>query len=419
MTKLSHLRHIRWAVAVALAAMVLTPVLGSTPVSAQHGRAETLTVASWNIEHLSAGPEQRLGNVTRKERDYRRLQRYAKRLQADVIAVQEVDGPEALARVFDPTVYDFHFSSRRSAQRTGFAYRKSLRVQKNADYEALDVGGVRHGADLTVYVNGTPLRLLAVHLKSGCFEGDRARACKKLVRQVPFLEAWIDARAREGEAFVVLGDFNRRFFKGGVQGDAIWKDLDDGDPPLADLVSPTMGQRSTCWGGKYPDYIDHILVGKRAAAWLVKDSFRQVVYDATEVPKGLSDHCPISVTLAMGQEPARARAPVRTQGKDTEHRHLRVHGHRDQGADVRQGAVAERPEADPTVELHRRREPKASGASARIKGNVSRRGRKLYHLPTCPSYEQVRIDASKGERYFHTEQEARAAGFRKASNCSR
>jgi endonuclease YncB( thermonuclease family) len=46
-----------------------------------------------------------------------------------------------------------------------------------------------------------------------------------------------------------------------------------------------------------------------------------------------------------------------------------------------------------------------------IKGNITSNGR-IYHMPWSPWYEKVRIDARKGERWFCTEQEAVAAGWR-------
>jgi len=52
-----------------------------------------------------------------------------------------------------------------------------------------------------------------------------------------------------------------------------------------------------------------------------------------------------------------------------------------------------------------------------IKGNISAKGEKIYHLPGCGSYKQTVIDESAGERWFCTEAEAVAAGWRKAKNC--
>ena len=51
----------------------------------------------------------------------------------------------------------------------------------------------------------------------------------------------------------------------------------------------------------------------------------------------------------------------------------------------------------------------------RIKGNVSyNRGRRIYHMPGDRDYSRTRIDPSRGERWFCTEAEARAAGWRRA-----
>lgn len=46
-----------------------------------------------------------------------------------------------------------------------------------------------------------------------------------------------------------------------------------------------------------------------------------------------------------------------------------------------------------------------------IKGNISRNGH-IYHPPWSPWYGRTRIDTSKGERWFCTEAEAVAAGWR-------
>ena len=49
-----------------------------------------------------------------------------------------------------------------------------------------------------------------------------------------------------------------------------------------------------------------------------------------------------------------------------------------------------------------------------IKGNISRNGKLIYHVPGGRYYPQTRIDTSRGERWFCSEREARAAGWRRA-----
>lgn len=49
-----------------------------------------------------------------------------------------------------------------------------------------------------------------------------------------------------------------------------------------------------------------------------------------------------------------------------------------------------------------------------IKGNISSSGEKIYHVPSGQFYSRTKITESKGERWFCTEAEARAAGWRKS-----
>ena len=46
-----------------------------------------------------------------------------------------------------------------------------------------------------------------------------------------------------------------------------------------------------------------------------------------------------------------------------------------------------------------------------IKGNISNSG-KIYHTPSSPWYDKTKINTAKGERWFCTEAEAKAAGWR-------
>ena len=51
-----------------------------------------------------------------------------------------------------------------------------------------------------------------------------------------------------------------------------------------------------------------------------------------------------------------------------------------------------------------------------IKGNVNRKGEHIYHLPGQLSYAQIDMAKGFGERWFFTEVEAEAAGWRKAGH---
>lgn len=286
-------------------------VLGSltaigTFLQASVASAEQIRVATWNIQNLTA--------ENRTSSEFRELEAYGEELEADIIALQEVDGENAVVNVFSATDYDFYFSSRRNPQRTGFAVRKGLTVQQNPDYEALNTsGGLRYGTDITVTVNGQDIRLLSVHLKSGCFardldSGNLGDSCRKLKAQVPVLESWIDDRASAEVPFIVLGDFNRRLT---IDGDDVWSEIDDAVPANADLTNITEGRTSDCWEGQFPQYIDHIVLDKLSQSFVVRNSFEQNLFskpfssrsELKELQKKLSDHCAISVALDISSSP--------------------------------------------------------------------------------------------------------------------
>jgi hypothetical protein len=52
-----------------------------------------------------------------------------------------------------------------------------------------------------------------------------------------------------------------------------------------------------------------------------------------------------------------------------------------------------------------------------IKGNVSSKGERIYHPPGCRYYSSTVIDPKRGERWFCSEQEAVAAGWRRTKVC--
>lgn len=283
--------------------LVLLLLLLATPAA-----AADLKLATWNLAWLTlrpAGDPALPPDVPHRDAaDYDRLAGYARRLNADVVALQEVDGPEAAARVFDPRRYRFEFAEENDVQRVGFAALRGLNVTRNPDLAALDLRpsarfSLRRGVDITLRAGAQPLRLLAVHLNSSCHEGPLANPgtpqCQSLAQQVPILAEWIALRRREGVAFAVLGDFNRRL----NPRDEMWQALNQAAP----LASAAQGWSNPCWaracgGGRA--FIDHILLGGPAQQWWRRDSLKVMVYAETEpsLRDLLSDHCPVSIQLS-------------------------------------------------------------------------------------------------------------------------
>jgi endonuclease/exonuclease/phosphatase family metal-dependent hydrolase len=290
----------------------------------------TLTIASWNLQWLSSDPIVIQNPPPERTRtDYQQLANIATQLDADILAFQEVADRHAIAKVFTKNEYVFEFSRRQlESQRTdkhhakpwpqfvGFAIRKGIPYVRSADLQQLDLWGnksLRYGVDITLLRNGKPaLRLLAVHLKSGCYsqqQSAKKRACRQLNQQFEVLEKWIDRRAAEPLPFMILGDFNRRLTQ---HNDRMWQQLDDGHPTGLTLYAATERQQSQCYTKiyhkrkkhwqirHYPNFIDHIVLDGRAKRKMVNNSFRELTTDV-EVIKAfnLSDHCPIALSLDL------------------------------------------------------------------------------------------------------------------------
>jgi endonuclease/exonuclease/phosphatase family metal-dependent hydrolase len=283
-----------------IAVMVAAAVCAAGPA-----RAADEKIATWNLDWLTlrpAGDAALPDNVhPRRPQDFDRLRGYADKLDADVIAFQEVDGIAAASRVFDPERYTLLTIDEAVVQQVGLAVRHGITVQRHPDLAALDVEPaaphrLRAGLDATlVFPGGTALRVLAIHLKTGCHTDDVSSStrpqCALLAQQIPVLAAWIAARAAEGVPFIVLGDFNRVM----DQPEAISQALQQAAP----LLRANAGQSDPCWDGQ--PFIDQILAGGPARDWLVPGSLRVMTYRGAD-PRDrdrLSDHCPVSVHLAV------------------------------------------------------------------------------------------------------------------------
>jgi hypothetical protein len=88
-----------------------------------------------------------------------------------------------------------------------------------------------------------------------------------------------------------MGDFNR------------WMDGHDQFWPALNAAAPlrraTAGRSSPCWGGG--GFIDHIIAGGAARAWMQPETLRVLVYRETgpQWRDHLPGHCPVSVRFLL------------------------------------------------------------------------------------------------------------------------
>ena len=273
------------------------------------GGAGELRIAAWNLEHLDDSEGH--GCVGRTGADYAVLARQIEELDADIVAFQEVENAAAAHRVFPASEWHVEMSRRRPMKRsracwgkpdsrlghlaTGFAIRRGIGYRRNADLKAPGAGNgfQRWASDITVTAGGAKLRLLSVHLKTGCWgerqdrDAERRKTCTVLRGQVEGLKGWADARRAEGTPFVILGDFNRRL---ALPGDWAWRLL---SPAAAPLLLLTEGVPFRC-DPRYPAFIDHMVAGGGAEAMAVLGSFREAPQRGAH-----PDHCAISAVFRL------------------------------------------------------------------------------------------------------------------------
>ena len=263
------------------------------------------------------------GDVARGARNKRRSPadlaaqaRYAAGLNADIVALQEVDGPSA-AKLLFPAGYSFCFAMRvvtnpdgtteAPVQDVGFAVRDGVPFECKPAWREIGLSdnSVRWAAQITVSPN-TPsaIDMMAFHLKSGCPRkplNTAADPCPKLRTQTALLHDRLAARPDNAPPLVLLGDFNRtlEFTPPDDPQTEMWPNLDVPNGGERDLtaVSQTLPYQKCNAGDSFDSYIDHIVVSGSLAPRL--GAAAHVAQDPADVAAKLkiSDHCAVRVEL--------------------------------------------------------------------------------------------------------------------------
>ena len=181
---------------------------------------------------------------------------------ADVIALQEVQGPIALARVLPSEFRMVCLTTRDDGLNLAFVVRRGHEAALECrEIVALSLEDdptvkrpVRRGLELTFRWGGHEIAMLNIHLKAACPRGRMDdggnAACRVLQAQAAPLEDWIEQQARADRGFMVIGDWNRDLeqeVRGGFParsdgGDPaspvtaalvrnLYAEINDGDPP--------------------------------------------------------------------------------------------------------------------------------------------------------------------------------------------
>lgn len=249
----------------------------------------------------------------------------------DVLAVQEVQSPAALQAVL-PAGYRVQcFTMRANTQNLGFALRTSLKADASCrEIKSLSLeddpqaeGASRRGLELTLQLGGQRLTVLNVHLKSRCVGGpiDPAKNnhCDTLQRQAQPLEAWVEDQARQGHAFMIMGDWNRDLEaeirgryparhdgsdpRSPIQSAAVvrnlWPEINDQEPAASTMELADV-DRSAAAHKACHDKLDQLAVSRTLQAQLDPATLTNGRVNARLLPRPAeaSDHCPLQTLLS-------------------------------------------------------------------------------------------------------------------------
>ena len=174
-----------------------------TADTTQKSKLINLKIATWNVEHLAERNGE--GCRPRYDEDYAELREYAKNLDADIVALQEVESTAAVARVFPEEDWSIVISQRppsepyecydngnpSTQQKVAIVIRKGIEFEHEDDFRELALGieGLRYGVVIRLTATPVPFDILAVHLKSGCFVEDYSTSDTEFqIRRIGFGE---------------------------------------------------------------------------------------------------------------------------------------------------------------------------------------------------------------------------------------
>lgn len=296
--------------AAALLAAALT-FAGARQAPEPGSQEPTITVATWNIAWLGDGHDdevltgnRRDGRHLRTEEDLDRLRSIVARLdelEVDAVGLQEIENEAAARQLFPEREWDLFVSHRDTdpawSQRTAIAVRRAAgwAVERHPDVvEWSPLGRDRHGVDLTLSRGTDRVRVLTVHLESGCAGrplDSGGSDCGFLRMQFAVLKGWLYDRREEAVPVVIAGDWN--FFLSR-----------DGEPlpefPMEPTILPARGSSPACWGGRFPNFVDHVVGFPAPGGSAALLRFEELLYDAdVELRDRLSDHCALVGSFAF------------------------------------------------------------------------------------------------------------------------
>lgn len=280
-------------------------------------RAETLTVATYNIENYCAADRVTEAgyrkDYPKPEAEKRALRAVIRALNADVLVLQEMGSQpylDELRRDLKSEGVDYPYAALASAadadRHVALLSRRPLTdVRTHTDLEFTYLGGketVKRGLlEATVATSAGAVTIFAVHLKSRFTErpDDVQSAARRAGEATAIRDRVLKRFPTPAEArFLIIGDCND-----GKTSKALEHLQKRGKTEIAGLL-PAVDSRGDSWTHNFRreetyTHVDHILASPRLLGAVEKGTAR--IFDGAGVREA-SDHRPVVVTLVFGQK---------------------------------------------------------------------------------------------------------------------
>lgn len=250
-----------------------------------------LKLASFNAmflyDEVGDGKKFPKGRIPRKDSDFEKIRTHLSKIDPDIIALQEVENEEAIWKIL-PTSFACSLTKTIAGydQRVAICWKNKFQTVDAVHYSVLSLEpGLRGGVEAVLSIGNQNYSFLGVHLKAGNSKKDK----KLRSRQLDVLNKILKLRKN----YFLLGDMNSPLGKDNRSWNLLSKGLD--------LKNPGRYTKQTCWGHK--SLIDFILTDLSIS----NADFRQFPFPEDdgefdgipESERGLSDHCPVVLEIAL------------------------------------------------------------------------------------------------------------------------
>ncbi len=253
---------------------------------------DDICVATFNIAWLGDGKSDRIDRI---EEDYKNVADVISQIEADVIALQEIENDAAIKRVLKYLPqYDYFIDNNAGAQNVGLIYNRELEVEILDVYEPVTTGNkrLRPGLWARIKKGNFDFYAMVVHFKSTSRydKGEEGKKRSRGIRrkQAEVINHWADSLLHNGseQDIIILGDFNDSPVK------KRYNTLNKINSKNLEFVTADL---YSCKFEKLKG-IDHLLVSTSAKERLLAKSIG--VYNLHKaykknIAKNISDHCPV------------------------------------------------------------------------------------------------------------------------------